>query len=218
MEHHKKSGRAVFIFLVLLAEVGTLAFAQDVHFVNGQPVRWEPCIPEGLTQQIRQAAEQYKAFAPVPRVAFIDIAYPRDNEEARALAGYAVVLVTSISQDKTELPLHRVYVVANGTSAELECLVSVESVIQKKPKVIATTFGPYRCDALYLMPICAAMKRGRIFIDFAKNRSDFKLHEFQSPGPRDFSEWEEWPAPESRPSAQSLEGIIRREFPCFLAK
>lgn len=218
MGHRKKSGRAVLIALVLLATVGNLAFAQEVHFVNREPGRWEPCSRESLTNQIRQAAEQCKVLAPVPRVAFIDVAYPRDNEEAKALAGYAVVLITSISQDKTELPLRRVYVVANGTSVDLECLVSVESTISENPAVIATTFGPNRCDALYLMPICAAMKKGSIFIDFAKNRSAFKSYEFQGPGPRDLGRWKVWPAPESRPTAQSLEGIIRREFPCFLAK
>lgn len=214
----KRARRAALVVFSLLATVGSMAFAQVAHFVDREPSHWEPCTPKSLTEQINQAAEQYKAFAPIPRVAFIDVAYPRDDEEATAVAGYAVVLVTSISQDKTELPLRRVYVIADGRSLDLECLVAVESTIPKKDKKIARTFGQNRSDGLYLMPICVSTKNGVLLVDFAKNRSGFKIYEFQGSGPRDLGAWEEWPAPESRPSAQALEDFIRREFPCFIAK
>lgn len=218
MRFCKKTSQLIFVGFIILVVAGNAAFAQDLHFVGREPERWEPCTPEDLIKRIDQAAAQYKAYAPIPRAGFIDIAYPCNEEEAKALAGYSVVLIVSISQDKAELPLSRVYVVVDGKPMDLELLVSVESTIPKKKRLIVTTFGANRSDALYLMPINAAMKKGTILVDFAKNRYGFKLYELQEPDPSSVGRWDEWPTRESRPLTQVLEDFICREFPCFIAK
>src|SRR2546426_1728471 len=63
-----------------------------------------------LDARLAAAAVQYRSYAPVPRIAFFDLAYPKDSTEAAAMNGYTVLVVTAVVQDSTELPLPRVYV------------------------------------------------------------------------------------------------------------
>src|SRR2546430_13193684 len=62
-----------------------------------------------LDARLASAARQYRNYAPVPRIAFFHLAYPKDSTEAAAMNGYAVLVVTAVRQDSTALPLLGVY-------------------------------------------------------------------------------------------------------------
>ncbi len=94
----------------------------------------------------------------------------------------------------------------------------VDSTVPRREKLIAHTFGRNRSDALYLLPIHAAVRNRKILVDFTMNRFGFEIHEFERGGPDGLGAWHEWPVSETRPSAKVLEDFIRREFPCFLEK
>src|SRR2546426_8168854 len=54
-----------------------------------------------LDARLAAAALQYRSYAPVPRIAFFDLAYPKDSAEAAAMNGYAVLVVTARSEEHT---------------------------------------------------------------------------------------------------------------------
>jgi len=105
--------RIVFASLLVITLSRTGAGQSVIHVED--PSRWsgQRVTNAALADRIRSAAIAYRSYAPVPRVAFFDAAYPRDSAELVEMNGYAIVVVTALSQDSTELPLARVYVNAS---------------------------------------------------------------------------------------------------------
>src|SRR3989442_13476306 len=58
-----------------------------------------------LDARLEAAARQYRSYAPVPRIAFFERAYPKDSTEAAAMNGYARLVVAAVVPDSNELPL-----------------------------------------------------------------------------------------------------------------
>src|SRR5258708_39035693 len=52
-----------------------------------------------LDARLNEAAVHYRIYAPGPRIAMYDIAYPKDSAEALASAQYAVRVATARAQD-----------------------------------------------------------------------------------------------------------------------
>src|SRR5437763_15016616 len=82
-----------------------------------------------LDARLAAAARQYRNYAPVPRIAFFDLAYPKASSQAAALNGYAVLVVTAVLQDSTELPLLRVYVRSISGDRDLPLIARVASCL-----------------------------------------------------------------------------------------
>mgnify|MGYP007037813686 CR=1 FL=1 len=75
-----------------------------------------------MNRRIADAAEQYKEYAPIPRIAFYDIGFPKDQAEFEELNGYGILLVSALSQDASELPIKKVYAVVDGREFVLETI------------------------------------------------------------------------------------------------
>lgn len=170
--------------------------------------------PELMRRRIEEAAVKYQADAPVPRVVFYDIAYPRDAREYASLDGHGVILLTALSQERAELPLRRVYVPSDGKEVELRLLKVVLSE-QAPGAPSAGTFGPYRADALYLLPLYLRARPGDLLADFAAGRTALKVADFTLPLPDDVRALGNKPPAGPGPSADALEKFIRREYPSF---
>jgi hypothetical protein len=170
--------------------------------------------PELMRRRIEEAAVKYRAHAPVPRVVFYDIAYPRDAREYKSLDGHGVVLLTALSQERGELPLRRVYVPVGGREVELRLLKLVLSE-QAPGDASATTFGPYRADALYLLPLYLRARPGDLLADFTAGRTALKVADFALPLPDDVKALGDKPPAGHGPSADALQQFIRREYPSF---
>src|SRR5438094_611315 len=72
-----------------------------------------------LDGRLSQAAAQYRSYAPVPRIAFYDIAFPKDCGELAATDQQAVLVVTAVVQDSTELPPASIYLRSGSTDTKL---------------------------------------------------------------------------------------------------
>jgi hypothetical protein len=105
----------------------------------------------------------------------------------------------------------------DGQSRDLELLGSVFSTVREDGNKVASTFGQNRIDALYLLPIYAANKKGIIIADFAANRNRFMLYELTGSKGKFMRKWSRWPAPDVRPKMPALKEFINREYPGFLA-
>lgn len=191
---------------------------QTKHTVDASSWRNDPATPERISQNIENAANKYKANAPIPRVALYDIGYPRDEKEYGALDGNAVIMITALTQKKEELPFKRVYVVTEGKEIELKQIKLVLSEQTEKTDISSQVFGPFRADALYILPIKLRMSPGNLMADFAKNTTGFRLAVFGTPLSNDVANVVKNAANTTPLTDTALDAFVKREFPSFFHK
>lgn len=207
------------LLIVAMLSQYALAADQPVHLLDTGSTASGPVAPSAMNERILDAAKEYDAYAPVPRVALFDIAYPLDKKEYAALGGYGVMLVTVITQEKDEIPPKRVYAVVDGSIVELHLFTSVFEK-QERNAEINKVFGQYRWDGLYYYPVYLTERAQKLVMDFGSNRDGFVLGKF---GEADKSVLSflgsDISQPKvSQPPEKGLIKLISREYPGFLAK
>jgi hypothetical protein len=171
--------------------------------------------PKMLDEQIKDVARTQQARgAPAARYGVYSIAWPKDAAERDQLVGFAVVMVTVITQTQQELPLQRVYLVPpDGNQMPLRQLNSWLGKIG--PNTLTyTQLGKFRQDAFYTIPGAAVRRDGEVRLDFAINRVGFVLIHLPTTA-QDLGYKLEDPAPGAQPNNAVLRDVIKREFPGF---
>ena len=198
----------VAIAFALGPRVGTaqvVHLEHDLGWTNGSVTN------SALDARIRDAAVQYRTYAPVPRVAFFDIAYPKDCGEMAAMNGHAVMVVSAVSQDSTELPPARVYAVLGTGERSLSQISGVESRVADA--TIHATFGSFRHDAFYLLPIEASRASADVLVDFAAHRQGFRLAQLSGQLPRTLHACSAAVSEQQAPPAAAIWELVTREYP-----
>jgi hypothetical protein len=196
---------------LLIAALASIAAAQQEHVEASLGWSKQPISNPVLDDRIRDAASQYQAYAPIPRVAFYDIAYPKDSAEASALAGYAVMVVTALVQDSTELPLSSLYLHTAAGDRPIDPLSAIASDVSDP--VIRGTFGRFRLDALYLLPLSRRLEPGDLLADFATHRKRFRLGQFDGQAPDQVRQLGTIREPTQLPPSAAVAAIVHREYP-----
>ena len=195
------------------------AAEEPVHLIEQAKGSDGPTAPDSMNERIEQAADDYRQYAPVPRIALYDIAAPKDAEEYAAVDGYGVLLVSVVTQEKDEVPLKRVYVQIGGSTVDLQ-LYKAGFEKQSGSEKVQQVLGKYRWDGLYYYPIYFSVQAQAIVIDYAKNRSGFVIQRFDS-GDQSLPDWL-YPiakAPSSpKPPAAAFTTLVAREYPGFFGK
>lgn len=171
--------------------------------------------PKMLDRQINDVAKtQQSRGAPAARYGVYSIAWPKDAAERDELAGFAVLLVTVLTQMQQELPLQRVYLVSpDGDQMPLRQLNSWPGKIG--PNTLTyTQLGKFRQDAFYIIPGAAVRRAGEVRLDFAVNRVGFVLIHLPATA-QDLGYELSDPAPGAQPDNAVLRAMIQREFPGF---
>jgi len=196
--------------------VGNFLDSYQVTSVDEAPV-WknEAATPARMNQRIEEAAVKLAAGAPVPRIVLYDIGYPNGAQEYTALDGNAVILFTSLSQDRDELPLQRVYALAEGKEIELKLVKVALAELPATNTASAKTFGRFRADALYLLPMSLRVKNCDLLVDFQKNRQAFKVAALGTPLTDELNKLLQIKSSGAGPSQSALETFIKREYPTF---
>ena len=209
--------RISFLLLLVGAACGLAVQAQEkpVTVTTGDKWHRNRVDVAYMNKRISDAAEQYKQYAPIPRIAFYDIGYPKDAEEFERLNGHGILLVSAMSQNASELPIAKVYAVAGGQTVELKSLKRYLSEEADPASRVVKTFGAYRADELFLFPVYLRLQRAELLVDFAQNRTGMKLAAFDGTTPEALGA-----LPNRRPTAQTgfenaLEVFIKREYPGF---
>jgi len=203
---------AFIAFVAALVACATPREEPIVHLEERGKTETIPLSASQLDARLVDAARDYEEYAPAPRIALFDLSLPADQQEYDALCGFAVIVVTALVQDSTELPPSRVFVKRDGKEFELIQLVSRQGT-QTGSAVITRVFGDYRFDGLYLFPMEFRARGAQVILDFARNRSDFVLSTFpMQPEPDGF--------PISAPTAgspdpETLARFVAREIPIF---
>jgi hypothetical protein len=195
----------------LLLSIVTLGQAQEIH--REEDLGWSngPVSNAALDAGIREAAVQYRAHAPVPRFAHFDIACPRDSVEAAGLKAYAILVVTAVVQDSSEIPVRRVYFRSSNGDQQLPLHAAVASRIVDRS--ILATFGAFRYDAVYLLPLALRVKVGDLLLDFAAHRQGFRLAHFTGDTPEPVRRLGPLGPPRGLPSKAAINTLVRREYP-----
>ena len=128
-----------------------------------------------------------------------------------------MLLVTALCQDSAELPLKRIFVLADGKEQELKLVARVLSKELNSTEQVAKTFGVYRADSIYLLPLFLRLKKSELYADFAAHRTGFRLAEF-APGevPADVLSLPVKPPSGVESFEQSLIRFLQREYPGFI--
>ncbi len=199
-------------FALALSSLGHRAGAQaPPHVENALGWSRVPVSNATLDARFAHAAAQYRSYAPVPRVAFYDIAYPKDSTEAVAMNGNAVLVVTAVAQDSSEFPLRRVYVATTTGMQELPPVSAV--ALYTLDTMVRGTFGRFRLDAVYLLPLNIRTTAGDLLTDFAAHRLAFRLTHFDGETPEPIKRLGRLAASNGTPGPAALWTLLRREYP-----
>ncbi len=207
--------RAFVTLMLILLMAPASAGAQVVHLVGPGSKTKSPVAPELIARRIGSAARQYQQYAPIPRGAFFDIAYPADTGEYRRMAGYGILFVTAISQMEDELPVTP-YLTTTGGDVPLRLITSVVGSAQPDDSIVRAVFGTHRIDALYLIPLDSRGRGADLLVDFAKNRQRFKLGTVAATLPPELQVAESARPTTAEPGQDAVLNMIRREYPGFV--
>jgi hypothetical protein len=203
------------IIIVLL--IASPAISQDIHIIGPNTWSKQPLQPSAMNNRIDRAATELEQYAPVPRIGLFDIAYPADEDEYKALNGFAVMLVTALSQKADELPPKRVFVKIGDAISELTLISSVFSKTEPT-QLTAKVFGENRWDGLFLFPVYLERDAQELLIDFAKNREGFVLSKFKSQNPEALKKYYLIKPNAGKTNSDALLKIVSREFPGFIIR
>jgi hypothetical protein len=204
-------------FLACMAAALFILSAQ-AQTLSKNPAATGAVTPDDMTKRLEETAERIKKISPsgAPRAAQFDFAWAQDEDEYKALAKYAVVLVSVVSKDENELPLKRVYI-RNKWNRETELeRISSERRDVPKDSLTYSVIGAYREDSFYLAPAGLMKSEGDVVADFAANRTGFRLYNL--PGaPPDFIEADRhaMPAKDAKPDPKALKAMLEREYSGF---
>ena len=202
-----------------LAAVCTRAFAQTpVHIESALPWSNGAVTNAALDARIHDGAARYRAYAPVPRYALYDMAYPLDSAEAAAMHGYGILVVTALVQDSTELPLAKVYVRDASGERGMTLVVSTASHVPTADGDVRATFGQFRWDGIFLFPLSARSEAADVLADFSAHRQGFRLMHFAGDVPDQLVRLKIAGTSAEAPPDAVVWTMIRREYPDLAAQ
>jgi len=203
----------ILLYLLFLANI---CFTQDTGHIE-QNDGWIKAVTtmDALNQRIESSANEYKMYAPIPRVAFFDMAYPADSVEYDLLKGNALLLLSCIVQDSIEIPPKRLYVAVDSSEYELNQIITLIYEIPATNSSIINVFGKYRSDSIYLFPIKLRSTGAELYMDYALHRSAFRITVFDDSNPLNFAQVKEY-NDTNIPDTTYIIKFMSREFPGLL--
>ena len=213
---HKMGDHVMRVREIMRCVVWSLAI-QAAAIAGDLPHKWhsEPVTSTRMEGRIAQAAQYAKQEGRVPFAVLYDIAYPQSAEEYGQLGHCAVLYLAALTQGKDNLPIKRAYIVEDGTVVVLQMLKEVLSEQADRGSLSAQVFGPYRSDALYLLPIALRLKPTELFVEFAKQSSISRVAKFGTPLSPQVKDILAKDTGVSKFDERFLYSFIRREYPGF---
>jgi hypothetical protein len=202
--------RRFIAILVIAIAAGSVAVGQG-------PTRWHNSKVNNQRINDRWAglAEEYVSYLPIPKAAIFDIGYPQSRDEFDRMDGYALLLVSALSQTKDELPISRVYVTLDGKDIELAQVHSVLTTAAGLNESVTRGFGAFRMDAMYAFPVWLRFEPGVLQLEYARDKNPVVMTKFtNSVSPMVESLPRRKPAGKSYP-AGPVEQFMKREYPGY---
>lgn len=160
-------------------------------------------------QRLEATARAFQAAHRTPdRIALFDMAWPSTPEEYQAVGHNAIMQVSVVVGDQTEVPLARVYAHTDHGDVALEQIATIDRPVPAD-SLTAKTIGTHRQDAYYLLPEQLAHGAGTIMLDFAAKRRNFVLVNL----PLDPMPFAPGPGKIKTPDPDAVVQFLFREFP-----
>lgn len=212
MNKHRLMVKLIFFTLTALSV--SFSNAQDSTHIE-MHLGWmsRPLTDLEMDHRVLEAAEMYKDYAPVPRVAFFDVAYPSSRKECDSLRGNAILLVTAVVQDSSELPLESIYLDGPDTMTVLSQIITSFSLVDNSDSVVASTFGYFREDIFLFLPMREWFGGARLLVDFRGDRQGFQLISREKGVPSDLQNLLPFEVVDAQPDTAAVMELIAREFP-----
>lgn len=182
------------------------------------PHKWhsEPVTSARMAARIARAAEAAsQAQSHAPYLVLYDMGYPHSVREYEDLGGHAVLFIAALTQDQSDLPVRRVYVLEDGQPVDLLELKTMLSEQADRAALAARVFGPFRSDGLYLLPIRLRLKAVDLFIEFSGPSATVKVATFGTPVSSEVAGVLAEAKGEGKLDKDFLTAFVRREYPGF---
>jgi hypothetical protein len=174
----------------------------------------QPTTEATLLGRMDQTVREIPAGAFVRRMAFSDVTYPRSQEELKAMGGFALLLVTALTHEESELPVSRVTVRIGDQTAELVPVTARRSELG--PGRRADALGKFRYDGVYLMPVFVTRAPAEVVAYLGKGTIPLTLLRFPAaraeddyPASLDF-DWDPYD-----PQMEALRRLLDEEIPAI---
>jgi len=173
----------LLIFVVLISMHG---HSQDYLHISADSlgISNDAMSTAAMTVRLKKDAERYAQYAPLPRLAEMDLSFGADLDEFEKLNGYGVLYIPSLNRDNSEYPIKRVYIKQGNIITELQKIGEINVGVDDKD--IMTTFGKNRIDYYYLIPYQLTQTYGELMIDWSNNRQEFVLTKFPNQNAIDY--------------------------------
>ena len=172
------------LFLIIFIFIGCSNSQQPIHIARDLGIVDSSTSTTAMTKRIIDAAEEYKQYAPVPRLAIYDFAFAKDLNEYKKLNGFGILYIASLNQDTLESPIEKVYFKSENGITTLELIGIVK--VPVNDRIIKDVFGNNRIDYYYYLPYAITQTNGDLMIDWKKNRKEFILVKFPNDYKLDF--------------------------------
>jgi len=172
--------------LIIIISTTIVAHAQDYFHIYADTlsVSNDAMSTKTMTKRLKQDAEKYAQYAPIPRMAEMEISFAADPDEFKKLNGYGVLYIPSLNRDNSEYPIKKVYIKQGNVITELKKIGEINIGVQDK--YLITIFGKNRIDYYYLIPYQLTQVYGELMIDWSNNRKEFLLNKFPNENAVDY--------------------------------
>jgi hypothetical protein len=205
--------------LILVQLLFNNAFSQqELHLVESLGVSNNSTSTNSMTERIKEAANKYQQYAPIPRIAQFDYAFASDLVEYEKLNGFGILYITSLNQDSDEYPIERVYFKYEEGVIDLKLIGSINIPVTNN--LIKKVFGKNRIDYYYYLPYMITQLSGQLLVDWKKNRKDFLLIQFPAENKLEYITDNKKLLPDSNKNIDmtSFDKFAQREFQIKLNK
>jgi hypothetical protein len=172
--------------------------------------------PDRVKSHLEELAtkSQQQEFPKGARALSYVLTWPADVGDLARLGGHGVMLITAVTQTKTELPLKRVYVRRAGIDVPFEKIFAWSNIAAQDNQFEAT-YGKHREDSSYLVPLLPLLSSGVILVDWASTRTEYKVVELPLEAPQSpDANWDKLLEPR-RPPHTVVKEFIQRNFPGY---
>ena len=194
------------------------AEADGLHVASEGGGGYEKLSTLGMQQRLIATAEQFKDIGPLTRTTQFDMAYPRNAEEYGAMNGVGILWVTAHSQVPEELPLNNMRISTAGAgNIELEAYSWFLTI--EEDELVASVLGRNRVDAVYLVPFYKEVAGASLLVDYAINRTDFFITQFEASFPDKLGVLKSLYNDEMKhPETDVFLSMLNREYPISISR
>lgn len=203
------NARVLGVYTIVAVSLGSAPVAAQDSFGQFKgALEWTqtPVVNEIQDARIAAAVHTYHGNV-IPRAAFYDIALPNDSSEYAAMNGFGLLALTVIVRDSLDVMPQQVVLLSDGNRYPLSMVGAVASPTDSASM---HTFGPWRSDAIYLIPV--SHLPAHLVVDFPGRRGFFVATlENKHPEAATGSS-----VGEALPHREAVDSFIHREYPGLL--